>query len=51
MSIKRKTMHELKKRYGEDRGEDIYFALEQKEKRKSISKRRNNKYTLFSKGG
>ena len=34
MPVQRKMMDELKKRYGEDRGEDVYFALEQKQKNK-----------------
>jgi hypothetical protein len=34
MAVKRKLMDELKKRYGEDRGEDVYFVLEQKQKNK-----------------
>ena len=47
MPVKRKMMDELKKRYGEERGEDIYFALEQKSKnrkKKSVRKAKERDY-------
>ena len=47
MPAKRKLMNELKKRYGEDRGEDVYFVLEQKNKhrkKKAVRKPKERDY-------
>jgi hypothetical protein len=48
MPLKRKMMDELKKRYGEDRGEDVYFALEQKQKNKKKKSVRQPKDRSYS---
>jgi len=34
MPVKRKMMKNLKKRYGTKKGEDVYYALEMKRKKK-----------------
>lgn len=47
MPIKRKTIDELKRRYGEDRGEDIYFALEQKNKHRKKKEKRKLKERMY----
>lgn len=47
MPIKRKMLDELKRRYGEDRGEDVYFTLEQKNKhrkKKAVRKLKERDY-------
>lgn len=43
-----KAEAELKKRYGEDRGEDVYFALEQKQKNKKKKSVRQPKDRSYS---
>jgi hypothetical protein len=34
MPVKQKKMNALKKEYGKEKGKDIYYALEQKSKKK-----------------
>ena len=46
MPVNRKMMNSMRKQYGEERGEDIYYATENKRKHKladSISRRRKPK--------
>ena len=50
MPIKRKMMDELKRRYGEDRGEDVYFALEQKNKDRKKKEKRKLKERSYQGG-
>lgn len=47
MPINRKKMAALKKKYGSERGERIYYAMEQKEK----SKRKRGKHKARRRGG
>lgn len=39
MPIKRKMMNTLKKEYGKEKGKDIYYAIEQKQKQKAKKKK------------
>ena len=39
MPINEKMMREMKKQYGSDKGEDIYYALEQKLKKRKKKKK------------
>ena len=39
MPVKRKMMKELRKRYGKEEGEDIYYAIEMKQRKKKENKR------------
>jgi hypothetical protein len=39
MPIKRKMMNALKKEYGSKKGKDVYYAMEQKSKKKKVKKK------------
>ena len=38
MPIKKKMMASMKKQYGKEKGKDVYYALENKQKRKKPNK-------------
>jgi len=40
MPVDKKMMRELKERYGEEAGERVYYALEQKRKKKAKQRRK-----------
>jgi hypothetical protein len=42
MPIKRKLMDSLKKRYGKNKGEDVYYGLEQKGRQERRLKKKFN---------
>lgn len=37
MPIKKKMMQNLKKEYGDKKGKDVYYALENKKKKKKLN--------------
>lgn len=39
MPINKKMMQEMKKRYGKDKGERVYYAVEQKQKQEKKKKK------------
>lgn len=43
MPINKKKMSSLKKQYGAKKGEDVYYALEAKEKKKAKHKKKSKK--------
>ena len=40
MPVNKKKMAALKKQYGKEKGERVYYAMEQKEKQKSKKRKR-----------